>query len=175
MKNKTFTNSNKISRNEKQDKNQNKTTFQNYMQIAIDEARKSSNKNNEIPVGCVIVNNDNGKIVAKSCNKTIKNSNPTQHAEVICINQALKKLKTDRLANCSIYITLEPCPMCAGALALAKIGKIYIGCESKKTGAIINNIKLFSQNFCNHKPEIYHPIMEKECKKLITSFFDKLK
>ena len=110
----------------------------------------------------------------KNKKKKIKKNKPTQNTEVICINKALKKKKTDRLTDCSIYITLEPCSMCAGAICLAKLGKIYIGCLSKKTGAIVSNAGIFSHKNCNHKPEIYFPIMEDECKKLIDEFFDKL-
>lgn len=143
------------------------------MQIAVDVAQQATKANDEIPVGCVIVDDVSKNIVAKASNKTIKQHNPTKHAEIACINEALKKLKTDRLTNCSMYVTLEPCLMCAGAISLAKVGKIYIGCESTKTGAIINNIRLFSQHYCNHKPEIYYPIMEQECKKLIEDFFKK--
>ena len=145
------------------------------MQIAINIAeQKSNNKNkkkSEIPVGCVIIDNKTGKILAKSCNKTIKLNNPTQHAEIICINRALKKSSQSRLNGCSMYVTLEPCGMCAGAIALAKVGKLYIGCLSKKTGAIVSNKCYFDSTVCNHKPEIFYPIMENECKQLIVNFF----
>ena len=150
-------------------------TFNNYMQIAIDIAKKQ-NKNidrdkHEIPIGCVIVDNTTGKIVAKSSNKTISKNNPTFHSEIICINNALKKLKTNRLENCSMYVTLEPCCMCAGAIILAKIGKIYIGCMSEKTGCGINNYSHFTSKISNYKPEVFYPIMEDECKQLIKDFF----
>ena len=166
--------------------------FSNYMEIAIETAEKQLLKNRatkyrlkknkkeiyfenyhqlEIPVGCVIIDNTTKKIISKSCNKTRCKNNPTQHAEIICINQAMKKLNTNRLTNCSMYITLEPCCMCAGAIALSKIGKVYIGCLSKKTGAVISNLHYFMRNICNHKPEIYYPIMEKECRELLRGFF----
>ena len=149
--------------------------FNKYMKIAIDVAKKQ-NKNKpknkqEIPVGCVIVDNLTNKIVAKSCNKTISKNNPLMHAEIICINKALKKLQTNRLTNCSMYITLEPCCMCSGAICLAKISKIYIGCTSEKTGCVISNHRHFNSSVANYKPEIYYPIMEEDCKNLIKSFF----
>ena len=152
--------------------------FNKNMKIAINEAKKRLKKDineekQEIPIGCVITDNITGKIIAKSCNKTIKNKNPLQHCEIICINKALKKLNTNRLENCSIFITLEPCIMCASAIMLSKIGKIYIGCLSEKTGAIVSNLQLFNQKISNHKPEIYYPIMEEECKSIITDFFKK--
>ena len=139
--------------------------------MAINIAKTASKKKDEIPVGCVMVDDKNGQIIAKSHNETIKYQNPTKHAEIICINKALKKLKTDRLTNCSMYITLEPCLMCYGAILLAKIGKVYIGCLSQKTGAIISNPAKLKKEFCNHKPDIYYPIMEQECKTLIENFF----
>ena len=112
--------------------------YSNYMQIAIDVAERQlikqphTDHEHEIPIGCVIVDNKTGKILAKSCNKTIKSNNSLQHAEIICINRALKKLSTNRLTNCSMYITLEPCIMCAGAIMLSKIDRLYIGCLSQK-------------------------------------------
>ena len=156
-----------------------KTSFNNYMQMAIDVASngKKRNKNTkeiEIPIGCIIVDNKNHTILAKSCNRTQKTKNPTQHAEIICINTALKKINSDRLTNCSMYVTLEPCGMCASAIALAKIGNLYIGCLSKKTGAVISNCNYFDSKICNHKPKIFYPIMEKECTKLICDFFKEM-
>ena len=151
--------------------------YNNYMQIAIDVAERQLVKQphigheHEIPIGCVIVDNKTGKILAKSCNKTIKSNNSLQHAEIICINRTLKKLSTNRLTNCSMYVTLEPCIMCAGAIMLSKIDRLYIGCLSKKTGAVISNIHLFQRNICNHIPDVYYGIMEQECKTLLRGFF----
>lgn len=158
-------------------KKANKNSFSNYMQLAIDLAerqlkgQKHIGDNCEIPIGCVIVDDKTGKVIAKSCNKTIKLNNPTQHAEILCINRALKKLKTNRLNHCSIYITLEPCAMCATAIMLAKIDRVYIGCLSPKTGAIISNLHIYKRTICNHKPDVYYCIMEKECKELLRGFF----
>ena len=153
--------------------------FNKNMQIAINLAMlKTDNKDkkkSEIPVGCVIVDDDTGKILAKSCNKTREKNNPTQHAEIICINRALKKINKDRLNNCSMYVTLEPCGMCAGAIALSKVDKLYIGCLSKKTGAVISNECYFNSKICNHRPKVFYPIMEDECQRLITNFFKKFK
>lgn len=160
--------------------NINNNTFNNYMHEAIKVAEKqiknhrynnATHNNCEIPIGCVIVDNKTGKIISKSCNQIIKTNNPTQHAEIVCINKALKKINTNRLINCSIYCTLEPCSMCASAIMLAKIERLYIGCLSKKTGAVVSNIHLFKRKTCNHIPDIYYCIMEKECKKLLRGFF----
>ena len=154
--------------------NKHRLPFSNFMQIAIDVAEQQLEDTNgmqEIPIGCVIVDNKTNKIVAKSCNQTIKSNNPTKHAEIICIEKALKKLKTNRLTGCSMYITLEPCAMCAMAIALAKIERLYIGCLSEKTGAVISNLHIFKRTISNHCPDIYYGIMEKECKQLLKDFF----
>lgn len=125
----------------------------------------------EIPIGCVIVDNDTNKIVACAHNETIKTNNSTKHAEIVCINKAMKRLKTNRLTNCSMYVTLEPCCMCAGAISLAKIDRLYIGCLSEKTGAIVSNLHYFLRKICNHRPDIYYPIMEEKCRQLLRGFF----
>ena len=152
--------------------------FNNYMQIAIKEAVRGMRQNTktaEIPIGCIIVDNTNGTIIAKSHNKIVQSNNPTQHAEIVCINKALHKIKSDRLSNHSMYVTLEPCSMCAAAIALVKIKKLYIGCLSQKTGAVISNLNYFDTTLSNHKPEIFYPIMDKECKILLTNFFKTLR
>lgn len=146
-----------------------KEMFLNYMRIAIEVAKK--HKCEEIPVGCVIVNDETGEILAKSCNKTKKLCNPLMHAEIICINKALKKIHKDRLSDCSMYVTMEPCGMCVGAIALAKIKKLYIGCLNQKTGATISNRCQFDIH--NHKPQIFYPVMEEECGKIVLDFFKK--
>ena len=156
-----------------------KYLFNNYMQKAIEVAErqfrnqkvKNCNPYAEVPIGCVIVNNKNGQIVAKSCNKMVSSNNPTQHAEIVCINKALHKLKTNRLTNCSMYITLEPCTMCVAAIMFAKIDRLYIGCLSPKTGAVVSNIHFFKRSICNHIPAVYYCIMEKECRELLRGFF----
>ena len=137
----------------------NELKFNNYMRIAEKMAKKQAiqqyilnkkgfksfeefikhfdfGKDAEIPVGCVIVDDKTGKVLAKSCNQTRKKNNPLYHAEMICINRALSKLNTNRLTGCSLYVTMEPCMMCLGAIKLARINKIYIGAKSTK-----NNIR----------------------------------
>ena len=133
----------------------NKLKFNNYMLIAEKMAKKQAmqqyilnkkgsqsfeefiknfdfGKDAEIPVGCVIVDDKTGKVLAKSCNQTRQKNNPLYHAEMICINRALSKLKINRLTGCSLYVTMEPCMMCFGAIKLARINKIYIGATSTK-------------------------------------------
>ncbi len=153
----------------------NNKIFNNYMQIAIDVAKKQNihlaKKQQEIPVGCLIVEDKTKKILAKSCNKTISKCNPLYHAEIICLHKAMRKLNTNRLTGCSMYVTMEPCCMCSGAIVLSKISNVYIGCLSEKTGCAVSNYNYFHSSVANSKTNVFYPIMEEACKKLIKEFF----
>lgn len=134
--------------------------YEYYMKIAIKEANKAF-KNNEVPVGVVIVKNN--KIIAKAYNKREKTKNVINHAEIIAITKACKKLKNWRLDDCEIYITMEPCMMCSGAIQQSRIKKIIYGVKNEKYGYSSNlkNIKIISR------------ICENECRNLVQSFFKK--
>jgi len=139
----------------------------NYMKEAIKEA-KIAFKENEVPVGAVIVSK--GEIIARAHNRCENGKNPTLHAEMVAISNACQKLGTKTLDNCELYVTVEPCPMCAGAIGLSRIKRVYIGCEEPKTGAMGSKI-----NTAEHMPwntEVYFGFCEDECKKLIKSFFE---
>ena len=140
-----------------------------FMQIAIEQARKAYTEN-EIPVGCVIVKD--GKIIFKSRNSIQKNSNPICHAEILCINGALKKLNQKYLYNCDLYVTLEPCPMCMGAIMASRIARVYIGAQDNNFGACGTMYNLCET--LNHKCEVYFGINEDECKNLLQNFFEKI-
>ncbi|MEN9782580.1 MAG: hypothetical protein RL208_733 [Pseudomonadota bacterium] len=140
------------------------------MQIAIQEAKKAM-QNGEIPVGCIIVNSKTNTIISQSHNQTKTNQNQTHHAEMLCINNAFKIVKQNTLQGCDMYVTLEPCPMCAFAICLSKIDNLYIGTLSEKTGSVVSNIQMFEQKICNHKTHIYHGFMEEECAQLLKTFF----
>ena len=142
--------------------------FNEYMQKAIEEAKKAY-RDNEVPVGAVLVCNN--KIVAEAHNTVIKNNNPLCHAEMIVINEALKKLDTTYLSDCSLYVTKEPCIMCLGAIVNARVGRVYFGAYDVKYGASDHLLNLMHLNMVNHKAEIYGGIMENECKKLLEDFF----
>ena len=131
-----------------------------YMKIALKEAKKAY-KYNEVPVGAVIVKNN--KIISKAYNKKEKTKNVIKHAEIIAITKACKKIKNWRLDNCEIYITMEPCMMCAGAIQQSRIKKIIYGVKNEQYGFTdqLKNIKIISQ------------ICEDECKKIVQSFFKK--
>lgn len=125
--------------------------------------------NGEVPVGAVLVKN--GEIIAEAYNLVETNRDPTAHAEILAIRAAAKILNSPRLIDCDLYVTLEPCAMCAGAIAFARIRRIYFGAYDEKGGGIENGARIFSHPTCNHKPEIYGGIAESECGELLREFF----
>ena len=142
-----------------------------YMKYALKEAKKAY-EIGEIPVGCVIVYND--KIIARAYNKRENNNISTAHAEILAINKACKKLNSWRLEDCDIYITLEPCAMCAGAIIQSRIKNCYYGAYDYRFGAHKSIINLFDVKF-NHNVNIYGGILEDECSKIIKDFFKELR
>ena len=142
-----------------------------YMREALKEAKKAY-KINEIPVGCVIVYND--KIIARGYNKRESNNQATDHAEIIAIRKASKKLNSWRLDECKMYITLEPCVMCSGAIIQSRIKDVIYGAKDYRFGCHDSIIKLFDVDF-NHKVNIKGSILEEECSKLISNFFKELR
>lgn len=142
-----------------------KVMKEEYMKIALNEAKKSFDKN-EVPVGCVIVKND--KIIAKTHNLKEKYKSVLYHAELLAIRKASKKLKNWRLNGCELYVTLQPCPMCSSAIKQARISKIYYGVDNKNNE--ISN-KILVEKDINSNVNIEEKICEKECKKIIVDFF----
>lgn len=142
-----------------------------YMREALKEAKKAY-KINEIPVGCVIVLND--KIIARGYNKRESNNQATDHAEIIAIRKASKKLNSWRLDECKMYITLEPCVMCSGAIIQSRIKGVIYGAKDYRFGCHDSIINLFDVDF-NHKVNIKGSILEEECSKLISNFFKELR
>ena len=143
-----------------------------FMQEAIKEAQKAYKKL-EVPVGAVIVKD--GEIIAKAHNLKETKFDTTKHAEILAIQRASKKLKSWRLIDCEMYITLEPCSMCAGAIINSRIKKIYIGTMDEKTGAAGSKLNLFSDYTFNHNVEIETNVMQEECEKLLKDFFKELR
>lgn len=138
------------------------------MEKALDQARLAYVAD-EVPVGAIIV--DNGKIIASSHNQNRSLKDPTAHAEILVLREAAKNKDSSRLDNCDLYVTLEPCAMCASAIALARIRRIYYAASDQKFGAVENGARIFSSSSCHHKPEIYSGIHEEESKNLMQSFF----
>ncbi len=143
-----------------------------FMKEALKEAKKAYDKL-EVPVGVVIVNN--GKIIARAHNVKEEKQDTTRHAEIIAIQKASKKLNNWRLTNCEMYVTLEPCSMCAGALIQSRIKKVYIGTMDPKTGACGSVLNLLEDFTFNHKVEIETGILQKECEELLKNFFKELR
>lgn len=138
-----------------------------YMLLALKEANKAKVKD-EVPVGCIIVKND--KIIARAHNLREKKYNALAHAEILAIDKACKKNKAWRLEDATIYITLEPCPMCAGAILQSRIKRIVYGAYDKKAGAIDSVLHTFDYPF-NHHPEIEGGILQNECADILKEFF----
>ena len=143
-----------------------------YMKQALKEAQKAFDIM-EIPVGAVIVKN--GKIIARAYNQKETKNDTTKHAEILAIQKASKKLKSWRLIDCEMYVTLEPCSMCAGAIINSRIKKIYIGTMDEKTGAAGSVFNLFKDYTFNHNVEVETGIMQFECENILKLFFKKLR
>ena len=139
-----------------------------FMQMALDEARAAGARG-EVPVGCVIVRA--GEVVGRSGNRTLADKDPTAHAELLAIRQAATALKSERLSDCDLYVTLEPCAMCATAMSFARIRRLYFGAPDPKGGAVENGVRFFAQPTCHHRPEVYGGIHESECAGLLREFF----
>ncbi len=139
-----------------------------FMAMALDEARAAGARG-EVPVGCVIVRD--GAVVARAGNRTLADRDPTAHAEIIAIRAAAASLGSERLDDCDLYVTLEPCAMCAGAVAFARIRRLYYGAADPKGGAVDNGVKFFASPTCHHRPEVYGGLAEAEAGALLKEFF----
>lgn len=140
----------------------------NFMAIAMDEARVAHARG-EVPVGAVIVRD--GQVLVAARNRRVEDQDPTAHAELIAIRAAAKKLGTERLIDCDLYTTLEPCAMCAAAISLARIRRLYYGAADPKGGAVDNGVRFFASPTCHHRPEVYGGIGESEAGALLKDFF----
>lgn len=138
------------------------------MQIALQEAR-AAQRQGEVPVGAVIVRD--GTIIAKAGNAPRAMNDPSAHAEMLAIRQACASLGQERLTGCDLYVTLEPCTMCAAAIAFARIRRLYFGATDEKGGAVVSGVRFFEQPTCHHAPEIYAGIGEREAAELLKTFF----
>jgi tRNA(Arg) A34 adenosine deaminase TadA len=138
------------------------------MSVAFDEARAAGARG-EVPVGAAIARE--GAIIASAGNRTIANNDPTAHAEILAIRAAAAKLGSQRLADCDLYVTLEPCAMCAGAISFARLRRLSYGVGDPKGGAVENGPRFFAQATCHHAPETYGGIRESEAVNLLREFF----
>lgn len=148
------------------------TTDEKYMKAAILQAKKAASVS-DVPIGCVIVYED--KIIARAYNKRNAKKTALAHAEILAIEKASKKLGDWRLENCTMYITLEPCQMCAGAILQARIPKVVVGAMNKKAGCAGSILNLFQIPAFNHQVEFVHGVLEEECSTMLSDFFKNLR
>src|SRR5881396_3385105 len=141
---------------------------QSFMDVALAEAHAAADAG-EVPIGCVIV--CDGDLIAQAGNRTLADRDPTAHAEMVAIRRAAEALGNERLADCDLYVTLEPCAMCAAAISFARIRRLYYGAPDPKGGAVENGVRFFASPTCHHRPEVYAGINEAEAASLLTDFF----
>jgi len=139
------------------------------MELALDEARKAQSLG-EVPIGCVIVRD--GAVIAAAGNRTVADHDPTAHAEMIAIRAAAQKLGSERLNECDLHVTLEPCAMCAAAISFARIRRLYYGAPDPKGGAVDSGVRFFGSPTCHHRPEVYGGISEAASATLLRRFFE---
>jgi tRNA(adenine34) deaminase len=138
------------------------------MDDALAEAA-SARDADEVPVGAVVVRD--GAVIARAGNRTLRDRDPTAHAEMLAIRRAAAELGSERLTNCDLYVTLEPCAMCAAAISFARIRRLYYGAADPKGGAVESGVRFFSSDTCHHRPELYGGIAESEAAALLKDFF----
>lgn len=146
-------------------------TAKSLMELALAEARAAAARG-EVPVGAVLSGPD-GAVLARSGNRVVELADPTAHAEMLVIREAAARLGSERLTGASLHVTLEPCPMCAQAISLARIGRLYFGAEDPKGGGVVHGARIFAQGSCHHRPEVYGQIGERESAALLRAFFRK--
>ena len=138
------------------------------MDLALKAAEKAG-KSGEVPIGCVIVHDND--VIATAGNRTLTDRDPTGHAEILAIRQATAVFGSERLVDCDLYVTLEPCTMCAGAISLARIRRLYYGAADPKGGAVESGVRFFASPACHHAPEIYSAVGERAAAALLQEFF----
>jgi tRNA(adenine34) deaminase len=138
------------------------------MDLALKAAENAANTG-EVPIGCVVVLN--GAVIATAANRTLTDRDPTAHAEILAIRQAASRLGSERLVDCDLYVTLEPCTMCAAAISFARIRRLYYGATDPKGGAVDSGVRFFGSKTCHHAPEVYASVGESGSATLLREFF----
>ena len=139
-----------------------------FMDLALKTA-ENTGKSGEVPIGCVIVRGQ--QVIATAGNRTLADRDPTAHAEILAIREAAKKIGTERLVDCDLYVTLEPCTMCAAAISFARIRRLYYGAADPKGGAVDSGVRFFASPTCHHVPEVYSAVGEQEAAAMLKDFF----
>ena len=143
-------------------------TAPSFMDLALKTAKNAGNAG-EVPIGCVIVRGY--EVIAAAGNRTLTDRDPTAHAEILAIRQAAERIGTERLVDCDLYVTLEPCTMCAGAISFARIRRLYYGAADPKGGAVDSGVRFFASPTCHHVPEVYSAVGENRAAMLLKAFF----
>jgi tRNA(adenine34) deaminase len=141
-----------------------------YMLQAIGAARQAATMN-EVPVGAVLVEAATGMVIASTGNRTVQDNDPTAHAEMLVLQAGGKHFGAQRMPECDLYVTLEPCPMCATAISFARIRRLYFGAYDPKGGGVEHGPRIYSHATCHHKPEVYGGLHEQECGQVLKDFF----
>jgi len=147
-----------------------KTAKETFMDMALADALQAFERG-EVPVGCVIVDGETGAILARAGNRTEELNDPTAHAELLAVRAAAHKMGSPRLAGCDLYVTLEPCAMCATAISFARIRRVYFGAYDAKMGGVEHGPMMFQQPTCHHRPEVYGGLSERASGALLKKFF----
>jgi tRNA(adenine34) deaminase len=145
-----------------------KTADPKFMDEAL-EIAAAAERAGEVPVGALVVKD--GKVIARAGNRTLRDRDPTAHAELLALSEAAHKLNSERLSGCDLYVTLEPCTMCAAGISLARIRRLYYGASDPKGGAVESGVRFFASPTCHHRPEVYGGIQEARAAELLRDFF----
>lgn len=145
---------------------------EDYMRRALELAKQAA-ENDEVPIGAIVVDSLTGKIIAEAGNQSAHDGDATAHAEILAIQQACKELNQPRLWDMDMYVTLEPCTMCAAAISFVRIKHLYFGATDKKGGAVVSGVKFFEAPTCHHRPTVEYGILAEESTKLLQDFFQK--
>ncbi|WP_316234107.1 nucleoside deaminase [Bradyrhizobium sp. SZCCHNR1098] len=139
-----------------------------FMDLAL-KAAESAALSGEVPIGCVVVRNN--AVIATAANRTLTDRDPTAHAEILALRQAAQVVGSERLVECDLYVTLEPCTMCAGAISFARIRRLYYGAADPKGGAVESGVRFFTAPTCHHAPEVYSAVGEQQAALMLKEFF----
>jgi len=138
------------------------------MDLAL-KAAESAGISGEVPIGCVVVRDN--VVIATAANRTLTDRDPTAHAEILALRQAAQVIGSERLVDCDLYVTLEPCTMCAGAISFARIRRLYYGAADPKGGAVDSGVRFFASPTCHHAPEVYSAVGEQQAAQMLREFF----
>tara|TARA_Y100000748_G_scaffold231895_1_gene195896 strand:+ start:3593 stop:4054 length:462 start_codon:yes stop_codon:yes gene_type:complete len=141
-----------------------------FMGLAIELAH-TAYENNEVPVGAVVVQKRNSEILAAFSNQMRSTGSSLAHAEMLALQKSMELIKNERLVGCDMYVSLEPCPMCAYAISIARIDTLFFAAEDEKSGGVLSGPKIFESSSCHHKPKVIHGMMQKESSDLLKKFF----